>query len=138
MKNSFIINDIDDFVDKTRTMVYVNFGSWEDDKTDIDYLIDNMTIEESDDLDKILSHKEALTIVKDIVKKQRHKHLKTIRYVLDENLFIDVIEALNDRMVSNILHSLVQKGLVEHGFDEETNDFIFWIKDDEKESPETD
>jgi hypothetical protein len=43
-------------------------------------------------------------------------------------------------MVSNIISGLVQKGLVETAFDEEANDFVFWVKNDqeEKEKPETD
>ena len=35
-------------------------------------------------------------------------------------------------MVSNILNQLVQKGLVESAFDTESNDFIFWVKDNDK------
>jgi hypothetical protein len=42
-------------------------------------------------------------------------------------------------MVSNILNSLVNKGLVETAYDAEANDFIFWVSDEnKKENPETD
>jgi hypothetical protein len=41
-------------------------------------------------------------------------------------------------MVSNIISGLVQKGLVETAFDEEANDFVFWVKKNEEEKPETD
>jgi len=41
-------------------------------------------------------------------------------------------------MVSNIINSLVKKGLIETAFDSEKNDFIFWVKDNEQDKPETD
>jgi hypothetical protein len=42
-------------------------------------------------------------------------------------------------MVSNMLNNLVNKGMIETGYDDETNDFIFWIKDEnENQAPETD
>ena len=55
-------------------------------------------------------------------------------------MFADIVHKLNDRMVSNIISGLVQKGLVETAFDNEVNDFVFWVKNDEneKEKPETD
>ena len=40
---------------------------------------------------------------------------------------------MNHRMTSNILNNLVNKGLVETGYDGNSNDFIFWIKDENKE-----
>jgi len=43
---------------------------------------------------------------------------------------------MNGRLVSNMLTSLVSKGLIESAYDEQINDFVFWIKDNE--SPETD
>jgi len=47
-------------------------------------------------------------------------------------------------MVSNILQGLVQRGIVETAFDDESNDFVFWVKNNEEnteeknEKPETD
>jgi hypothetical protein len=44
-------------------------------------------------------------------------------------------------MVSNLLNNLVNKGVIETGFDSDSNDFVFWIKDNDKnktEKPETD
>ena len=46
-------------------------------------------------------------------------------------------------MVSNIVHGLVKRGVLHTAFDDEKNDFIFWVKkeyelDDEEESTETD
>lgn len=43
-------------------------------------------------------------------------------------------------MVSNILNTLVNKGVLDSGYDSEKNDFIFWVKEDanNQETPETD
>jgi hypothetical protein len=83
-----------------------------------------------------LSHKEALLIIKELVKKQKNRKTNQIRYTINDSIFADIIYRLNDRMVSNIVSGLVQKGLIETAFDDETNDFVFWIKEEEK--PETD
>ena len=33
-------------------------------------------------------------------------------------------------MTANILNNLVSKGYVDTAFDEEENDFVFWVKED--------
>lgn len=137
----FIIPDLSEFTDKARAIVYNNFGVWQD-KDEMDVIIDDVVENEKEDFDKILSHQESLVIVKENIKKQRNKITKQIRYTLNEEMFAEIVHKLNDRMVSNIINGLVKKGLVETAFDNEANDFIFWIKqDDEKqdeEKPETD
>lgn len=135
----FIINNIEDFTNKARSIVYNNFGKWEDDKSEIDSLIDSVKEEEKEDLEKVLSYNESLLIVKELLKKQRNIKTNSIRYSLDDQIFLTIIEKLNDRMVSNILNALANKGLIESSYDCEKNDFVFWIKDEkEPENPETD
>lgn len=143
MSEWFTINDIDEFTDKARTIVYNNFGMGSDDPSKIDQSIDTIASDERDELDNILSHAESISIIKNIVKTQINKKTKEIRYILSDKLFLKILDDLNARMVSNILTGLVKKGLVESAFDSETNDFIFWVKDDEDETsknnqPETD
>lgn len=127
----FIINNLDEFTDKLRAIVFNNFGAWQD-KTDLDILIDEIKEEDKEELDKLLSHQESLLIVKDSVKKQTSKKTNKKRYILSENLFVTIIEKLNSRMVSNVLNNLVQKGLVDSAYDSESNDFVFWVKDQKK------
>lgn len=142
MDEWFIINNLDEFTDKTRAIVYNNFGSWNNDDSEMDILIDDVAETDKEEFDKILSHQECLAIVKQLVKKQKSKKTNNIRYVLNDKLFAAIVEEMNDRMVSNILNGLVRRGLVESAFDSETNDFVFWVKDDDensqKEKPETD
>jgi hypothetical protein len=135
----FVVPNIKEFTDKARSIVYNNFGTWQD-KTNLDVLIDDVKQNEKEEFDKILSHQESLVIVKESLKKERNKITKKTRYVLSDDMFAEIVHKLNDRMVSNIISGLVQKGLVETAFDEESNDFVFWVKNDqeEKEKPETD
>lgn len=137
----FVIPDLDTFTYKARAIVFNNFGkSTEDQESDIDSIIDDVKEQDQEEFDKILSQSESLTIVKENVKIEKNKYTKKFRYVLDDIIFLHIIEKLNDRMVSNVLNSLVQKGLVESAFDTESNDFIFWIKDENKnkDKPKTD
>jgi hypothetical protein len=135
----YIVPDLDNFTDKARAIVYNNFGVWNN-PDNLDILIDDVVENEQEEFDKVLSHQESLVIVKELVKKQKNRKTKEIRYTINDNIFADIVHRLNDRMVSNIINSLVQKGLVETAFDDKSNDFIFWVKNDdnEKEKPETD
>lgn len=140
MDNWFVIKDLDDFIDATRGLVYNHFGSGSN-KDETDTLLFDVNPSEKEEMDSILSHDECMIIAKSKLKRQRNKITKEIRYTVNEEIYVSIIELFNDRMVSNTLNSLVNKGFIESGFDEETNDFIFWVKDDIKkeiEKPETD
>lgn len=138
MKEWFIVNDIDQFIDKARIMVYNKFGSWSDEESESDDILAELSESDIDELDSVLSHSEAMNIAHQSLKKQVHKITKETRYVVDEEIFANIIHDLNSRMVSNILNSLVSKGLVESSFDSDANDFIFWIKNENQDKPETD
>jgi hypothetical protein len=124
----FIVPNLSDFTDKARAIVYNNFGSWQK-KTDTDIVIEDVTENEKEEFDKILSHQESLNIVKENIKKEKNKKTKKSRYVLNDIIFADIVHQLNERMTSNIVNGLVQKGLIETAFDSESNDFVFWAAD---------
>lgn len=132
----YLIKDIEVFTDKIRAIVYNNFGLWND-PVELDTKADHVTKDEQQDFDRILSHSESLIIIKEIVKTQQSKNKKKTRYSMTEKMFEDIIEQLNTRLVSNILTSLVQKGLVDAAYDVEKNDFIFWVKEDYDKNQET-
>jgi hypothetical protein len=141
----FIVNDIDDLTNSVRALVFNNFGK--NDESEVqekeDSLVNNLVFEvdpkDQEELDRALSYSESLIIVKQHIKKQIHKKTDKIRYVMNHNMFLSIIESLNGRMVSNILNNLVNKGLVETAYDIEVNDFIFWVDDEnKKENPEAD
>ena len=126
----YIIKDIEKFIDTTRILVFNNFA--QDGKDDINFSLDTK-IDSTEELDQVLSYNESDSIIDGLIKKEINKKSKKIRYLLSDDLFLDIVESLNSRMVSNILSGLVSKGLVETAFDDSANDFIFWIKDENKE-----
>lgn len=133
----YVVPDLNNFTDKARAIVYNNFGMWQD-NDELDLLIDDIKDQDQEEFNKVLSHQESLVIIKELVKKQKNKKTKKIRYTLNDTIFADIVYKLNDRMVSNIVNGLVQRGLVESAFDSDANDFVFWIKQNETEKPETD
>lgn len=133
----FIVKDIDGLIDSSRVLVFNAFGSKDEEKP-IDALDLKLDDKDKQELDSILSFEESKLIVLNLLKKKVNKKTKNIKYMLNETLFMEIIESLNDRMVSNILNNLVNKGLVETAYDVESNDFIFWISDEQKQNPETD
>jgi hypothetical protein len=137
----YVIKDLDSFVNTTRTLVFNNFGKTPDQQSDID-ILDQVNIDEIDEFNSVLSYDESIIIAKEMLKKQVNKKTLKERYLVSDYMYMQLIESLNARMVGNILNNLVNKGLVETAFDEESNDFIFWCVDNDKqnknENPETD
>jgi hypothetical protein len=120
-------------------MVFVNFAN--ESKQDIPYLSESdLSDNDRKELEKVLSHQEASVIIKTHLTKQKNKKLNKTRYLVSEDAYVKIVSDLNQRLVSNLLTQLVNKGLVDTAFDSEANDFIFWAKDDVKnqEKPETD
>jgi hypothetical protein len=140
----FLINDLDELINSTRALVFNNFGKSEGDQDSIDdMLVTTINEQDQEELNNILSYDESLIIVKGLIKKQFNNKSKKTRYIMTEKIFIEIIESLNNRMVSNMLNGLVNKGIVETAYDNETNDFVFWIKENDNnknktEKPETD
>lgn len=131
----FVIKDFDRFVESARSLVFNNFGKSEKEDTDIiDFAISS---EEKEEIDRILSFHESEVICKELLKKQKNKKNNSVRHLVNDTLFLSIIESLNDRMISNILSGLVNKGLVDTAYDSESNDFVFWVKEDDTKKPET-
>jgi hypothetical protein len=124
----FIVKDLDGLINSARILVFNNFGKNNTSPDPLSMKIDDTDKEE---LDQLLSFDESKAIVTSLLKRQNHKIKKKIRYLLNDNIFLEIISSLNDRMVSNVLGGLVKKGLVETAYDSESNDFVFWIKNDE-------
>lgn len=137
----FVIDDIEKFIESSRVLVFDSFGN--ENKESVDELalfLSDLKESEIQELDKTLSQSECLAISKNYLKKQYNKSDKTERYVISTKKYMEFIEAINSRLISNLLTHLVNRGYIESAYDNEANDFIFWIKDDkeENEKPETD
>jgi hypothetical protein len=142
-KEWFIIKDLKEFVDSSRRLVFQSFGKEisQENKNDIDNILDdirNISVEDESEMNIVLSHDEALTIIQPFLREQFNKKTKKNRFLVSESIYIDIITSLNDRMVSNILNSLVNKGLIETAYDDKCNDFIFWIKDNDQNNKKSD
>jgi len=122
----FVIKDVTSFVDSTRKLVFNSYG---DNKENNDPLIE-LSLDEQKELDSLLSYEESYTIIKSIAKIQTNKKTKEKRFIINDSKFEQMIMALGDRMTSNILNGLVNKGIVEAAYDEDKDDFVFWIKDE--------
>lgn len=136
-KDWFVIQDLDKFVNHSRTLVFNSWGNKNTPNESIDSLLELKT-QDQKELNNVLSFDESINIVKTFIKKQNNKKTNKHRYILNEQLYMDILEALGNRMTSNILNNLVNKGIVETAYDNEVDDFVFWIKNENDEKPETD
>lgn len=136
------IKDLNDFTESARRVVFGGFGkSIEETKDDFTDMLESLSGEEETEMNKVLTQQESILIVKSIVKTQTNKKTQAIRYIINEKVFEDVLEALNARLVSNILSNLMKRGLIESAYDDKLNDFVFWVKEDENKNskkPDTD
>lgn len=139
MKEDYlIVSDFDEFINASRRLVFKCFGEKKIDEED---LLTELNDIDQQELDSNLSYHESCVIAKSILIKQKHKVSGDTRYLITDKKYMTLIEELNTRLVSNLLNSLVNKGLIESAYDEKSNDFIFWVKNDIKnkqEKPETD
>lgn len=124
----FVVKDLNGFIQSARTLVYNNFGDWDKSEDDI---VDSMIAKPEDEAEfnQLLTQEESAVIVKNALKKQRNKTTNALRYLVCDSLFYEILNQLNDRMVSNTIGSLVQKGLVESAYDDEIDDFVFWVNE---------
>ena len=133
MKNEqwFFIKNFDQFVDHARSLVFKFFGAVNEIANDsLTASLSEMSKEEIDEMNETLTHDESAIIIKNHVKKQINKKTKKVRYCITDEILQSIIEDLNSRMVSNILKTLVSKGVIESAYDSDLNDFIFWVKED--------
>lgn len=128
----FFINDFDDFVEHSRSLVFKCFGEAnkiaDDSMTTALY---EMSKQETEEMNNTLTHEESAIIIKNYARKQINRKTKEVRYCLTDKLLQSIIEDLNSRMISNILNSLVNKGLLDSAYDSDQNDFIFWVKEED-------
>lgn len=127
----FLIKDLESFVNHSRKLVFSIYGNKEDDTKEIDIFLE-LCIEDKEELDNVLSFDESLRIVKSFAKQRRNKKTKIIKYAVNDDIYFEILKSLNDRMTSNILNSLVNKGAIETAYDSELDDFIFWVKEENK------
>lgn len=133
--SKYEILNLEDFTENARRLVFGAFGKANKETEDtFTELLNKLSTEEEEEMNEILTHQESLLIVKSFIRKQSNKTTKENRFVINEKIFIQIIEALNARLVSNILSNLIKKGLIESAYDDELNDFVFWCPEDENKN----
>ena len=126
----FIIDDISKFIESTRVLVFNAFGKTNETELDeLSFFLSELSNEEINELNESLTQIECELISKDFIKKEIHKKTKKIRFIINTNKYMEMIECFNSRMISNMLNNMVNKGILETAYDEISNDFVFWLKD---------
>lgn len=136
MSDWYLVPNVEDFVETVRKLVFNSLGREEEKEDDQDSLLE-ISSKDQKEFDKVLTQTESMVIAKDLLRKQINKKTQEERYMVTDEIIFQIIESLNDRMVSNILNSLVNKGVIESAYDTESNDFIFWVKDNEEQNNKT-
>ena len=133
------IVNLDKLINFSRKVVFHNFDESNNDLDDNDFMEKIKKIEHENDseMDDVLPFEESKSIFKEFTKRRINKKTKKVKLFIKESDYDEVLSQLNHRMVSNIIKGLVSKGLLESGFDDEKNDFVFWVKN-HNEKPETD
>lgn len=133
MSDWYVLNSLEDFVITSRKLVFNSFGKTEEEE---ESLLD-ISPKDQKEFDEVITQEESMVIVRNLLRKQINKKTQEERYLITDDIMTEIINSLNDRMVSNILNGLVNKGLIESAYDTESNDFIFWIKDNEEQNNQT-
>jgi hypothetical protein len=133
------ILNLDKLINFSRRLVFFNFDEQNADESDADFIekVNNIKDTDNTELDLILPFDECKAIFQELIKKKINKTTKSVKYLMKESDYDKILVMLNNRMESNIVKGLVNKGIVEIAFDSEKNDFVFWIKTNNEKS-ETD
>lgn len=119
----YTMRDPTEFVNQIRKLVFAGFGLKDVDEKDLESLIAEIDEKE---MNKTISLEECKLIAMEYLKPKKIR--RKIKYYLTEEDFTNLVEAINARLVSNLITELVDKGELESAWDSEANDFIFWVK----------
>jgi|694.fasta_scaffold26261_2 hypothetical protein len=145
MKNNkewFQVIDVAKFIESTRVLIFNSFGKTNENQPDeLSLVMEDLPKTEIEELNTVLTQEECVIMSKEFLKERKNNKTKQTIFLITNQKYMEMIECFNNRMISNMLNNLVNKGLLETAYDSESNDFVFWIKDNDKnqnEKPETD
>lgn len=119
----YVMEDSSEFINQVRRIVFAGFGEKDLEDAELSELIAEIDEEE---MDKTISFAECEVISREYIEQKKIR--RKIKYLLTSQNFSQFIEAVNARLVSNIITQLVDMGQLESAWDSEANDFIFWVK----------
>lgn len=117
----YIIIDLDNFIKQTRIM---SFSKFKESNEAVNDSVTDLLVSEKENLDKMLSEKEAELIIMPHLKIHEEN-----KYKVSEKTFMSILESLNSRIISNILQDLASRDIIEMAYDSNINDFVFWMKE---------
>jgi hypothetical protein len=123
---AYVMEDPTEFINQIRRLIFAGFGLENLKDEELDALI--LEIDE-EEMNRTISFDECKLIAMEYLKPRKIR--RKTKYILTEQGFTDLIEAMNARLVSNLLTELVDKEYLETAWDSEANDFIFWVKEDD-------
>jgi hypothetical protein len=123
----YVMENKAEFINQVRRIVFAGFGSEDLEHNKLSELIAEIDEKE---MDNTISFAECNVIAKEYIEEKKIR--RKTKYFLSDSKFNEFVEAVNARLVSNILTELVDMGQLESAWDNEANDFIFWVKEDEK------
>jgi len=147
MSNNWLeVINVDKLINFSRKIVYYNFDETTENLDDKDFFdaIDKIDIKSkaSQEMNKLLPIKECRNMFLPLCIKKDDEDQKTPFFVIKEDDYDDFLVQLNHRMISNMIKNLVKRGALESAFDDELDDFVFWVKKDngeqDEQRPETD
>lgn len=120
------VTDLDEFIKSLRSIVIENFYENEGKNTSKTSKLEKLMNNKKEEIQYHLSIQEAQNIIKPMLKATIN-NIGDTEYTVSHKGFKKILDELNKRIVSNILTELSSEGLIESGFDDEKNDFIFWV-----------
>lgn len=136
MKDEWMeIVNVDKLTDFTRKVIFHNFDNQNNRLTDQEFLekVKRIKSEDSEEMERLLPFNEVRTILKSFLKKRKNKKTQETKLFMKESDYDQILLEFNQRMISNIVQGLVKKGVLETAFDDEKNDFVFWVKNNQDE-----
>jgi|TARA_B100001094_G_scaffold313145_1_gene350571 hypothetical protein len=126
------IMNLKKLINFSRRVIYYNFDE-SNVKLDDDAFLDKVdkiaSKEDDSEMDKLLPYKEVETIFGEFL----HRREGEKAWFIKDGDYDVILVNISERMVSNIVRDLVNKGLVESAFDSDKNDFVFWVKGNDDE-----
>jgi len=122
------VSNSEKLINFSRKLVYYNFDDETTYMDDVTFLekIDNIEDDYDSEMDTLLPFDEAEIIFISFTFTEEN-----LLYITDDD-YDTFLMQLNRRMISNIVQGLVKKGVLHTAFDNEKNDFIFWVKTEEE------
>jgi hypothetical protein len=122
----YTMEDPDAFINQIRRLIFAGFGLKDLADSELQHLLDEIDEEE---MERTISFAECKLIAMEYLEAKKIR--RKIKYFLTEENFTNLVEAINARLVSNLITELVDMGQLESAWDNESNDFIFWVPEND-------